>query len=90
VTYKELAETNTTLSSGAYTLAAGRKAARLKVAGYPDEDVRVFVLEGHWKEGGLPAGMSATDVRSKDPARDASVARVDTKFTHTSYNEFRD
>lgn len=43
--YKELVETNTTLSVGDCTLAAKRMAARLKSAGYPDEDMRVFVPE---------------------------------------------
>jgi len=32
--YKELVETNTTLSAGSCTLAAERMAARLKAAGY--------------------------------------------------------
>src|SRR5882757_727827 len=36
--YKELVETNTSLSAGSCTLAAERMAARLKAAGYPDED----------------------------------------------------
>ena len=34
--YKELVETNTTLSAGDCTLAAKRMAARLKTAGYPE------------------------------------------------------
>ena len=49
--YKELVETNTTLSAGDCTLAAQRMAARLKSAGYPDADVRIFVPDGHPKEG---------------------------------------
>ena len=44
--YKELVETNTTLSAGDCTLAAKRMADRLKTAGYPDEDLRIFVPEG--------------------------------------------
>ena len=36
--YKELVETNTTLSAGDCTLAAQRMSARLKTAGYRDED----------------------------------------------------
>src|SRR5256885_9000465 len=35
--YKELVETNTSLSAGSCTLAAERMAARLKAAGYTDE-----------------------------------------------------
>jgi hypothetical protein len=41
--YKELVETNTTLSSGSCTLAAERMAARLKVAGYPDAWVDTMI-----------------------------------------------
>jgi acetylornithine deacetylase/succinyl-diaminopimelate desuccinylase-like protein len=54
-TYKELVETNTTLSSGDCTLAARRMAARLNVAGYSEEDAHVFIPDGHPKEGGLIA-----------------------------------
>ena len=45
--YKELVETNTTVSAGDCTLAAKRVAARLKTVGYPDQDLRIFVPEGH-------------------------------------------
>ena len=51
--YKELVETNTTLSSGSCTLAAERMMARLKAAGYPDEDFHPFTVPDHPKEGGL-------------------------------------
>ena len=40
--YKELVETNTTLSSGSCTLAAERMAARLKAAGFQDSDLTLF------------------------------------------------
>jgi acetylornithine deacetylase/succinyl-diaminopimelate desuccinylase-like protein len=63
--YKELVETNTTLSAGDCTLAATRMAARLKAAGYPDEDVRLFVPDGHPKEGGLLAVLHGSDSRAK-------------------------
>jgi acetylornithine deacetylase/succinyl-diaminopimelate desuccinylase-like protein len=64
-TYKELVETNTTLSAGDCTLAATRMAARLKNAGYPDADVRIFVPDGHPKEGGLIAQLHGTDPKAK-------------------------
>ncbi|MDQ2947007.1 MAG: M20/M25/M40 family metallo-hydrolase [Acidobacteriota bacterium] len=64
-TYKELVETNTTISSGDCTLAAQRMAARLKAAGYRDEDVRVFVPDGHPKEGGLLAVLHGSDPKAK-------------------------
>src|SRR5471032_2109795 len=63
--YKELVETNTTLSAGDCTLAAQRMAARLRTAGYPDGDLRVFVPEGHPKEGGLLAVLHGSDSKAK-------------------------
>ena len=36
-------------------------AARLKAAGYPDEDLRIFVPTGHPKEGGLLAVLHGSD-----------------------------
>jgi acetylornithine deacetylase/succinyl-diaminopimelate desuccinylase-like protein len=64
-TYRELVETNTTLSAGDCTLAAQRMAARLRAAGYPDSDMRVFVPDGHPKEGGLLAVLHGSDTKSK-------------------------
>jgi acetylornithine deacetylase/succinyl-diaminopimelate desuccinylase-like protein len=64
-TYQELVETNTTLSAGDCTLAARRMAAHLTAAGYPDADVRIFVPEGHPKEGGLIAVLHGTDPKLK-------------------------
>src|SRR6202000_2276810 len=49
--YKELVETNTTLSAGDCTLAARKMADRLKAAGYPDAVLKIFVPGGHPKEG---------------------------------------
>ena len=51
--YKELVETNTTLSAGSCTLAAERMAARLKAAGMPDSQLTLFAVPEHPKEGGL-------------------------------------
>jgi acetylornithine deacetylase/succinyl-diaminopimelate desuccinylase-like protein len=61
--FKELVETNTTLSSGSCTLAAERMAARLKAAGFTDRQLTLFATPDHPKEGGLVAvypGTSAT------------------------------
>jgi acetylornithine deacetylase/succinyl-diaminopimelate desuccinylase-like protein len=60
--YKELVETNTTLSAGSCTLAAERLAARLKAAGFPDSDLHSFAAPDHPKEGGL-----VTIYPGKDP-----------------------
>ncbi len=51
--YKELVETNTSLSVGSCTLAAERMAARLKAAGFSDNDLHPFATPDHPKEGGL-------------------------------------
>jgi acetylornithine deacetylase/succinyl-diaminopimelate desuccinylase-like protein len=53
--YKELVETNTTLSAGSCSLAAQRMAAHLKAAGFSDADVTLFAAPDHPKEGGLVA-----------------------------------
>ena len=53
--YKELVETNTTLSSGSCTLAAERMAARLKSAGFADSQLTLFATPDHPKDGGLVA-----------------------------------
>jgi acetylornithine deacetylase/succinyl-diaminopimelate desuccinylase-like protein len=59
--YKELVETNTTLSAGSCTLAAERMAARLKAAGIPDSDLHLFATPEHPKEGGLVAVYPGRD-----------------------------
>src|SRR5678810_547636 len=63
--YKELVETNTTLSSGDCTLAAQRMAARLKAAGLPETDLHIFTAPGHPKEGGLVAIYPGRDPKTK-------------------------
>ena len=54
-TYKELVETNTTLSSGSCTLAAERMATRLKAEGFADSQLTLFATPEHPKDGGLVA-----------------------------------
>jgi acetylornithine deacetylase/succinyl-diaminopimelate desuccinylase-like protein len=63
--YKELVETNTTLSTGNCTLAAERLAAHLKAAGYAAEDVTLFSVPEHPKEGGLVATLAGTSHSAK-------------------------
>src|ERR1039457_4255188 len=65
VLYKELVETNTTLSAGSCTLAAERMAAHLKAAGYADKDVTLFSVPEHPKEGGLVAVLHGTSNAAK-------------------------
>ena len=53
--YKELIETNTTLSAGSCTEAAAKMAARLKAAGLKDDQLIPFATPEKPKEGGLVA-----------------------------------
>ncbi len=63
--YKELVETNTTLSAGSCTLAAERMGARLKAAGFPEKDLIPFSVPDHPKEGGLVAVYPGKDPKAK-------------------------
>lgn len=63
--YKELLETNTTLSAGSCTLAAERMAARLKSAGMPESSLQYFSVPEHPKEGGLVAVYPGSDPKLK-------------------------
>jgi acetylornithine deacetylase/succinyl-diaminopimelate desuccinylase-like protein len=63
--YKELVETNTSLSVGSCTVAAERMAARLKAAGFPDGDLHPFAAPDHPKEGGLVAVYPGRDPKLK-------------------------
>ncbi len=63
--YKELVETNTSLSVGSCTLAAERMAARLKAAGFADADLQPFAAADHPKEGGLVARYPGSDPKLK-------------------------
>src|SRR5471032_2136126 len=58
--YKELVETNTTLSVGSCTLAAQKLVPHLKSAGYTDAEVKLFSVPDHPKEGGLTAFLQGT------------------------------
>ncbi|GGE05264.1 peptidase M20 [Tsuneonella deserti] len=61
--YKELVETNTVVGVGSCTQAAAQIAARLKAAGFTDDQVIPFSVAEHPQDGGLVAilpGTSAT------------------------------
>lgn len=77
--YKELVETNTSLSVGSCTLAAERMAARLKAAGYPDANVWLFATPEHPKEGGLVAWLPGTDPKAKPMLLLAHIDVVEAK-----------
>ena len=63
--YKELVETNTTLSVGSCTVAAEKMAARLKAAGYADSDMELIVPPEHPQWGALIANLKGTDAKLK-------------------------
>lgn len=58
--YKELVETNTTVSNGSCTQAATQIAARLKAAGYADADITLFSVPDHPKDGGIVAILAGS------------------------------
>ena len=61
--YKELVETNTTLSAGSCTLLAEHIAGHLKSAGFTDQDITLFSVPEHPKEGGLVAVLAGSSNR---------------------------
>lgn len=63
--YQELVETNTTLSVGSCTDAAAKMGARLKAAGFADNDITYFSTPEHPKDGGLVAVLKGGDSRIK-------------------------
>ena len=77
--YKELVETNTTLSSGSCTAAAEKMASRLKAAGYADADLHLFQAEGHPKEGGLVAVLHGSDPKARPMLLLAHIDVVEAK-----------
>lgn len=77
--YKELVETNTTLSSGSCTLASERMAARLKAAGFADDQLTLFATPEHPKEGGLVAVYPGTAKAAKPILLVAHIDVVEAK-----------
>jgi acetylornithine deacetylase/succinyl-diaminopimelate desuccinylase-like protein len=63
--YKELVETNTTLSAGSCTLLADKIAAHLKAAGFSDKELTPFSVPEHPKEGGLVAVLAGRSKTAK-------------------------
>ena len=77
--YKELVETNTTLSSGSCTLAAERMAARMRAAGIPDSQITLFSTPEHPKDGGLVVVYPGTDKKLKPMLLLAHIDVVEAK-----------
>jgi acetylornithine deacetylase/succinyl-diaminopimelate desuccinylase-like protein len=64
-TYRELVETNTSLSVGSCTEAAAKMGARLKAAGFADADITYYSVPEHPKDGGLVAILPGTSKTAK-------------------------
>jgi len=77
--YRELVETNTTLSSGSCTEAAEKMGAHLKAAGMPEEDIHVLVAPGHPTEGSLVAVLPGGDPALKPMLLLAHIDVVEAK-----------
>lgn len=77
--YKELVETNTTVTTGSCTLAAERMAARLKAAGIPDSQLTLFATPEHPRDGGLVAIYPGSDAKLKPMLLLAHIDVVEAK-----------
>ena len=77
--YKELVETNTTVTNGSCTDAAGKMAARLKAAGFADDQLTAFSVPEHPKDGGLVAVYPGTDKKLKPMLLLAHIDVVEAK-----------
>jgi acetylornithine deacetylase/succinyl-diaminopimelate desuccinylase-like protein len=86
--YKELIETNTTLSAGSCTLAAERMAARLKAAGFKDDQLTVFFTSDHPKDGGLLAVYPGTSKKLKPMLLLAHIDVVEAKRSDWTRDPF--
>lgn len=79
--YKELIETNTTLSVGSCTLAAERMKARLVAAGYPESDLHILVnpKPNRPQDGNLVAILPGSDSAAKPILLMAHIDVVEAK-----------
>ncbi|WP_327753664.1 M20/M25/M40 family metallo-hydrolase [Sphingobium sp. SJ10-10] len=58
--YKELVETDTSITTGSCTALADKVEMHLKAAGFPDGDITRFAVPDHPKEGGIVAILPGT------------------------------
>src|SRR4051812_6800248 len=63
--YKEFVETNTTITTGSCTELAEKIAGHLKSAGFEDQDITLFSVPDHPKEGGIVAILPGTAKTAK-------------------------
>jgi acetylornithine deacetylase/succinyl-diaminopimelate desuccinylase-like protein len=77
--FKELVETNTTVTNGSCTLAAERMAARLKAAGIKDDQITLFSVPEHPRDGGLVVVYPGTSRKLKPMLLLAHIDVVEAK-----------
>jgi acetylornithine deacetylase/succinyl-diaminopimelate desuccinylase-like protein len=63
--YKELVETDTSFPAGSCTMAAERVAARMRAAGFTDQDLHLIVPPDHPKDGNLVVIYPGRDPKAK-------------------------
>ncbi|WP_310498086.1 M20/M25/M40 family metallo-hydrolase [Sandarakinorhabdus sp.] len=63
--YKEMVETDTSITTGSCTVAAEKLAVRLKAAGYADDAITLFADAKFPKEGGIVAVLPGKDKKAK-------------------------
>jgi acetylornithine deacetylase/succinyl-diaminopimelate desuccinylase-like protein len=63
--YKEMVETNTTVTTGSCTALAAKVAAHLKKAGFTDKEISLFSTPDHPKEGGVTAVLTGSSKTAK-------------------------
>jgi acetylornithine deacetylase/succinyl-diaminopimelate desuccinylase-like protein len=77
--YRELIETNTSLSEGSCTDAAAKMAVRLRAGGIPESQITRFAVPDHPREGGLVAVYPGTDAKLKPMLLLAHIDVVEAK-----------
>jgi acetylornithine deacetylase/succinyl-diaminopimelate desuccinylase-like protein len=87
--YRELVETNTTLSQGSCTEAADKMRARLIAAGYPAADARTIVPSEFPKQGNLVAQLKGSDPSVPPLLLIAHIDVVEAKASDWTRDPFR-
>ena len=87
--YKQLVETNTTLSAGSCTLAAEQIAVRLQAAGFKNSDITMFATPENPKEGGLVAILPGSDKGAKPSLLLAHLDVVEAKREDWTRDPFK-
>jgi acetylornithine deacetylase/succinyl-diaminopimelate desuccinylase-like protein len=88
-TYQALVETDTTPATGDCSLAASRMAARLKMAGYPDSDLNLYVPPNLPRDGGLIAVLHGSDPSAKPLLLMAHIDVVNVNRTEWKTDPFK-